>query len=347
VTRPTLFAIAVTALVGCADPVRPTRPDADALVARTVSGGYSVTDLGTLGGTSSSAIAINENGEIVGWSSTRSGPGHAFFRTADGSMIDIGAFSAQDVNAAGQVVGYRVASTPVGNVAYAVFWSASTGIIEFGEGIARSINDLGEIAGAARNTEGVWRAAFWPSRQTQPVDLGSLGGYSEGQGVNNDGVIAGYSYDAAGVQRAVEWRKVNGNWVMKKLTDSPYTSAFSVNIHGDIAGGGCPDLEPMRCPEHHAFLWPASGGQIALASLGGPRRHAYGINDNGDVVGFANNSSGKQRAVIWPAGGGVTDLGLVRGAYDGEARAINSGGVIVGVVWFNSGRSRAVRWARR
>ncbi|MFN2567093.1 MAG: hypothetical protein ABR499_19010, partial [Gemmatimonadaceae bacterium] len=109
-TRPALLTIALTALVGCADPAHPTRPKAevDAVGARAAASGYAVTDLGTLGGTSSSAHAINEKGEIVGSSSTKSDGGHAFFRTADGRMLDIGDFSAEDVNAAGQVVGFRV-----------------------------------------------------------------------------------------------------------------------------------------------------------------------------------------------------------------------------------------------
>ncbi|MFN2563843.1 MAG: hypothetical protein ABR499_02370, partial [Gemmatimonadaceae bacterium] len=281
-------------------------------------------------------------GEIVGSSSTKSDGGHAFFRTADGRMLDIGDFSAEDVNAAGQVVGFRVVPSPAGNVAYAVFWSASTGIIELGEGVARSINDLGQIVGSASGSAGVAGAAFWPSAHESPVGLGG----SDAQGINNDGVVIGYRNDG-GAQVPVRWRNVAGMWVMEDLSASRYTSAFRINIHGDGTGGGCPALDDGGCLESHAFLWPASGGEIRLASLGGSRRHGYGINDNRDVVGFATNSGGKQRAVIWPAGGGVADLGLIRGAAQGEARDINSRGVIVGENWLNSGRDRAVMWTPR
>ena len=44
------------------------------------SGGV-MTDLGTLGGATSQANGINDNGQIVGYSTTASGQIHAFFYT--------------------------------------------------------------------------------------------------------------------------------------------------------------------------------------------------------------------------------------------------------------------------
>src|SRR6266851_8065015 len=46
-------------------------------------------DLGTLGGTISSARAINNSGKIVGFSTTSSGHPHAFLWTADTGMTDL------------------------------------------------------------------------------------------------------------------------------------------------------------------------------------------------------------------------------------------------------------------
>jgi probable HAF family extracellular repeat protein len=37
-----------------------------------------MTDLGTLGGTNSEAVAINEAGQIIGWANTTAGLIHAF-----------------------------------------------------------------------------------------------------------------------------------------------------------------------------------------------------------------------------------------------------------------------------
>jgi len=70
---------------------------------------YAVIDLGTLGGTSSYGEAINNNGQVVGSSTTSSGDRHAFLYS-NGSMQDInpagGGYSeAYGINNKGQVVG--------------------------------------------------------------------------------------------------------------------------------------------------------------------------------------------------------------------------------------------------
>lgn len=75
------------------------------------SPGYSITDLGTLLGTNgySSANSINDNDQVVGWSSSASGPDHAFLWSG-GTMTDLGAIAggssyAYGINILGQVVG--------------------------------------------------------------------------------------------------------------------------------------------------------------------------------------------------------------------------------------------------
>ena len=75
-----------------------------------VAAAYGALDLGTLGGNSSEAIAVNSTGQVVGGSSTASGATHAFSWTAAGGMVDLGTLGgdyseAVAVNDSGQVVG--------------------------------------------------------------------------------------------------------------------------------------------------------------------------------------------------------------------------------------------------
>lgn len=69
-----------------------------------------MTDLGTLGGTDSRAVAINDRGQVIGTSSTASGRYHAFI-WQDGVMTDLGVLpgksnsKAAAINDRGQVVG--------------------------------------------------------------------------------------------------------------------------------------------------------------------------------------------------------------------------------------------------
>jgi probable HAF family extracellular repeat protein len=69
---------------------------------------YELFDVGTLGGSSSMALGMNELGHVVGWAETGSGM-HAFL-WRDGSMLDLGTLGgryseARDVNGSMEIVG--------------------------------------------------------------------------------------------------------------------------------------------------------------------------------------------------------------------------------------------------
>jgi uncharacterized membrane protein len=96
------------------------------------------------------------------------------------------------------------------------------------------------------------------------------------------------------------------------------------------------------------LLWAATANAVSyniavLNSFGGDSS-AYGMNDNGQVVGNAYNSgTGQTEAVIWDTGV-VTSLG-----FEGIARAINNSGTVVGengakAVNNTTGDGRAYRW---
>ena len=68
---------------------------------------YTVTDLGTLGGNSSYGTALNQGGEVVGWSGSQA------FLYSGGTMYGLGSLGngpsrAQGINNRGEVVGYAL-----------------------------------------------------------------------------------------------------------------------------------------------------------------------------------------------------------------------------------------------
>lgn len=113
-------------------------------------------NLGNLGQEWSSANAINDSNQIVGYSNVSSGTSHAFFYS-DGTMRDLGTLDgvysvAYDVNSSGQVAGefgdYEInnkafLSDPNGGALHSIPMPS-----EFTVSTASSVNDSGETVGS-------------------------------------------------------------------------------------------------------------------------------------------------------------------------------------------------------
>src|SRR3954468_16847284 len=97
--NPSVSAIAACAIALAAAPAASAAPV------------YHLTDLGTLGGPSSDAHAINQSGEVVGQADLPDGTYHAFaWRPGQAGLLDLGTLggsssSANAVNASGVVAG--------------------------------------------------------------------------------------------------------------------------------------------------------------------------------------------------------------------------------------------------
>jgi probable HAF family extracellular repeat protein len=189
-------------------------------------------------------------------------------------------------------------------------------------------------------------------------NLASLGGTdSAGNSVNNRGWIAGYSNKAGDQTRhATLWR--HGSIVDLGTLGGPNSSvAWPVkNNRGVVAGiAETAKLNPLgeawSCsaffpgdPTGHicrGFVWEA-GKMRALPTLGGYNGFATGVNQRGQVVGWAENTVHEPtcnppqvlqfRAVIWgPRNDRIQELPPLRGDTVTAATAINDRGQVIGI----------------
>lgn len=118
--------------------------------------GYRLRDLGTLGGESSYASAINDRGHVVGSSQIADGSWHGFLWRS-GRMRDLGLFRPTGVNNRDEIIG------TFDFVTTAYLWRAGK-LIELGSlggpfTYPVAVNDRSQVAGTSSTDDGV-DAAF-------------------------------------------------------------------------------------------------------------------------------------------------------------------------------------------
>ena len=279
--------------------------------------GNGVQDLGTLGGTISVADAINEVGQVVGYSTTATGARHAFLWTPGSGMQDLGTLGdgpssrARGINDQGQVVGESTyprvdAREPQ---THAFLWTPGSGMQDLGalgqgltSSVAYDINNAGQVVGRSfsadppifppTDPEYRSRAFLWSPGQGM-VDLGALsGGYAVAYAINEAGQVVGKSWLSTVSPppygqdlRAVLWtpgqpiRDLGGLWSGPHLS-----AAYGINDAGQVVGESDLEIAYHEGYPVHAFLWTAGDGLEALSPTTGLTT-ARDINNHQQVVG--------------------------------------------------------------
>lgn len=256
--------------------------------------------LGTIGGKSSVAFAINDSGQMTGSSNDNI---HAFITGPNGvGTTDLGTLGGfysggYGINNSGQVVGYSYTNTS-------------------------SSNPHAFITG--------------PNGE-EMADLGTLGGgggsNSFAYGINDTGQVVGYSYIGGSTSSTHAFITGPNGVGMTDLgtLGGRESYAYGINNYGQVAGASTIAGEKER----HAFITGPNGeGMIDLGTFGGINSEATDINNSGQAVGFYRSTS--IHAFLY-SGGEMIDLSklgeVVAAGWTDlfTAEGINDYGQIVGV----------------
>ena len=214
---------------------------------------YSVTDLGTLGGTSSSALDVNDSRQVTGNAQTPAGQPsprlNAFSWSAPGPMTNLGVLPGSNnfsrgyaINDAGVVVGESD-----NNVSRAFVSSGGvmTGLTRLAgdndRGVAHDINNAGEIVGISSNGT-VSRPTLWTfdGSSYAPSDLGTIAGTPTSTGrawaINEGGVAAGLSTNASGTSQATLWNQGTITNLTSLGDGTRFSQAFGLNDLNIVVG---------------------------------------------------------------------------------------------------------------
>lgn len=272
---------------------------------------YRVTDLGTLGGPTSDAYAVNALGHVVGDSDLAPTPGQATpapgttaprhaFLWKDGGMTDLGTLggatsTTTTINDQDHVAGG--AQTPDGNL-HAFLWrdGAMTDLGTLGgdQSQAIGINNRDQISGLSTTAPGQelggpgTHAFFWENGTM--TDLGTFGGaFSRANGLNEAGQVVGGAETADGATHPFVW----ANGTMTDLGTLPgYRSGRAIRIDaaGDVVGFMLQPIDATPtagAPQMRGFVY-RGGRMIDIGTLGGPSSVASGIDAAGEVIGSSD-----------------------------------------------------------
>jgi len=225
------------------------------------------TDLGTLGGSGAKARAINDAGQVVGWSSI--GSDFRAFLYTDGVMSDLGTLGGPEslglgINATGDVVGQAdIDEEPEPGqlpIHRAFLHRDGTMTALAGDGsVARDINDCGQIVGRDAGNGFLW----------DDGELAYLEGLAEAWAINNLGQVVGHG-GIYGYPEAMLWEEGETHALMDLIPpDSGWielSEARDINEAGQIVGWG--NYEDEGRYSRRAFLLTPVPEPGALLLLG-------------------------------------------------------------------------------
>lgn len=255
------------------------------------AGAGEVIDLGTLGGDSSGAYAINTAGQVAGQADriVQIGPIELSYPSAF-LWTDLNSNNASDP---GEMINL----------------GTLTGVDQH-RSYAFGLNDHGAVVGSSQSTADLnpQHAFYWQDTNNnyasdpgEMIDLGTLGGATSiALDVNDNRQVVGSSHDGS-ITMATMWRDTGsdgldqGDILGLGTLGGGFSEAKSINNIGQVVGYSETGLSGDN--SQHAFIYrePSLGMQdlndLIDPASGWTLQQAWEINDRGSIVGYGVNAS--------------------------------------------------------
>ncbi len=299
---------------------------------------YSLTDLGTLGGTESFGTAINASGQVTGYSYTSGNAAiHAFLYT--GSMVDLQLAAATSYPSC-------IDSTDTASYGY--------GLNDSGEVVGQCYPGVNGDGDAFLYSNGVM-VDFGPQVPCGDLYVCQGEGFGEAWAINDSGQMTGTASVAAGTTTLYPFDypfvcDTGGGCLSlnSSAVSQPYYynvgAGLAINSNGEVAG-----YESIQdntgSSNLTAFIWdgnPSDAAQL-LSTLGGTESYALGINATGQVTGWSTTASGAEHAFL-QSNDSMLDLGTLGGTAS-VGQGINASGEVTGYYSTPSNVTHAFIWS--
>jgi len=287
--------------------------------------------LGTLGGFTSEAYDVSNNGVVVGVARNAQHRQRAFRWTETEGMQDLGTLggpesTAYSISDDGTVI-VGTANINDSSIQHAFKWTAATGMVSIhpssvsGNSVAYKVSGDGNIIVGSVGYTYNEKAYRWNADHSGAYIIAGAPSWSRSvaYGVSYDGsyVVGWASHLGA---RAFRWYERDGTIQnLGSLNDSDYSrsSAYGVSHDGQVVVGSadiCVGEDPYHgCydSEYYPFLWTPTQGMQALYDYGSSSSAtAYDVSADGSIaVGFVDDS--QTVAFRWRAGTGFENLNTV------------------------------------
>jgi probable HAF family extracellular repeat protein len=167
------------------------------------------------------------------------------------------------------------------------------------------------------------------------TDIGTLGGDTAANAINNLGQVTGYSTLPGRGIHAILWS--NGTLVDLGTLGGPDALGYGINDQGDVVG-----YSELADGSYRGFAY-TGGRMISLPPLSNNYGTAYAINNHRQIIGDSRAANGIPAGFVL-AQHVLTDIGNLGGVNGSSADGINNLGQIVGYSYNSEGNFRAFLW---